>query len=136
MSLSMALFDGLFLVAAITSFVGGTLAHSLTPAPSRRRFNPLLLLLASTIGATVTPWMIFFQQSASADKGMTPRRRTRSLRHRSRRVFAAIFGVGALMRGATAQHNGSGTEGFAGAGFPQALSTSPAAPAASFSRWD
>jgi Mn2+/Fe2+ NRAMP family transporter len=36
-------------------------------------FNTLLLLLASTIGATVTPWMIFFQQSASADKGMTPR---------------------------------------------------------------
>ena len=29
--------------------------------------------MASNIGATVTPWMIFFQQSASADKGMTPR---------------------------------------------------------------
>src|SRR5258708_501848 len=32
-----------------------------------------LLLLASNIGATVTPWMLFFQQSASVDKGMTPR---------------------------------------------------------------
>jgi Mn2+/Fe2+ NRAMP family transporter len=28
--------------------------------------NTLLLLVASTIGATVTPWMVFFQQSASA----------------------------------------------------------------------
>ena len=31
------------------------------------------VLIASTIGATVTPWMVFFQQSASADKGMTRR---------------------------------------------------------------
>ncbi len=56
-----------------------------TPFPGGS-FNTLLLLLASTIGATVTPWMIFFQQSASADKGMTPaRRRPRPLRHRARR---------------------------------------------------
>ena len=33
--------------------------------------NTLLLLVASTIGATVTPWMLFFQQSAIADKGLT-----------------------------------------------------------------
>ncbi len=60
---------------------------ALLHAPSRSgSFNTLLLLLASTIGATVTPWMIFFQQSASADKGMTPeRRRARALRHRPRR---------------------------------------------------
>lgn len=32
-----------------------------------------LLLLVSNIGATVTPWMLFFQQSATADKGLTRR---------------------------------------------------------------
>ncbi len=31
-----------------------------------------ILLLISNIGATVTPWMIFFQQSAVVDKGLTP----------------------------------------------------------------
>ena len=46
------------------------LAHARRLA--RRQPNTLLLLIASTVGATVTPWMIFFQQSASADKGMTP----------------------------------------------------------------
>ena len=31
-----------------------------------------ILLLMSNIGATVTPWMLFFQQSAVVDKGLTP----------------------------------------------------------------
>ena len=30
-----------------------------------------VLILLSNIGATVTPWMLFFQQSAIADKGLT-----------------------------------------------------------------
>jgi Mn2+/Fe2+ NRAMP family transporter len=81
------------------------------------------LLLASTIGATVTPWMIFFQQSASADKGMTPG----DVKHgrydtAAGAVLAAIFGIGALVAGAALlAHDGSGIQGFAGAGFPQAL---------------
>jgi len=32
-----------------------------------------LLLMLSNIGATVTPWMLFFQQSATVDKGLTRR---------------------------------------------------------------
>jgi len=31
-----------------------------------------VVLLLSNIGATVTPWMLFFQQSAVVDKGLTP----------------------------------------------------------------
>ena len=72
--LGMALFNGLFLLAAILvkPHVGAVASSfDFTPFPGGS-FNTLLLLLASTIGATVTPWMIFFQQSASADKGMTP----------------------------------------------------------------
>jgi len=123
--LGMALFNGLFLVAAILVKPDiGAVAGSLdfTPFPGGS-FNTLLLLLASTIGATVTPWMIFFQQSASADKGMTPT----DIRHGRYdtalgAVLAAIFGVGALIAGAAlVTHNGSGIQGFAGAGFPEAL---------------
>jgi Mn2+/Fe2+ NRAMP family transporter len=67
--------------------------------------------------------MIFFQQSASADKGMTPR----DLAHgrydtAAGAVLASIFGIGALIAGAALLgHGGSGIQGFAGAGFPQAL---------------
>ncbi len=124
--LGLALFNGLFLLAAILVKPHlGALASSFdfTPLPGGS-FNTLLLLLASTIGATVTPWMIFFQQSASADKGMTPS----DIRHgrydtAAGATLAAIFGVGALIAGAALlAHNGSGIQGFApGAGFPEAL---------------
>ena len=33
----------------------------------------MLLIVLADIGATVTPWMLFFQQSATADKGLTTR---------------------------------------------------------------
>ncbi len=33
--------------------------------------NEALLIILSNIGATVTPWMLFFQQSATVDKGLT-----------------------------------------------------------------
>jgi Mn2+/Fe2+ NRAMP family transporter len=53
--------DGAALVQAIATWSplqGGVTAAFVT-------------LLMATIGATVTPWMIFFQQSAVVDKGMT-----------------------------------------------------------------
>jgi Mn2+/Fe2+ NRAMP family transporter len=123
--LGMALFNGLFLVAAILVKPDvGTVVGALdfTPFPGGG-FNTLLLLLASTIGATVTPWMIFFQQSASADKGMTPS----DISHGRYDLaigaaLASVFALGALIAGAALlTHNGSGIEGFAGAGFPEAL---------------
>ncbi len=123
--LGMALFNGLFLVAAILvkPHVGAVArSFDFSPVPGGS-FNTLLLLLASTIGATVTPWMIFFQQSASADKGMTPR----DIKHgrydtATGAVLAAIFGIGALIAGAALlTHNGAGIQGFSGAGFPAAL---------------
>jgi Mn2+/Fe2+ NRAMP family transporter len=123
--LGMAVFNGLFLVAAILvkPHVGAIVSSfAFTPFPGGN-FNTLLLLLASTIGATVTPWMIFFQQSASADKGMTPSD-VRYGRYDTAlgAVLAAIFAIGALIAGAALlTHNGSGIQGFAGAGFPEAL---------------
>lgn len=42
------------------------------PLPGGPRLAVLTLIMAD-IGATVTPWMIFFQQSATVDKGITAR---------------------------------------------------------------
>jgi Mn2+/Fe2+ NRAMP family transporter len=123
--LGLAAFNGLFLLAAIlTKPHLGTVAGAFSFTPlTHGSLNTLLLLLASTIGATVTPWMIFFQQSASADKGMTPN----DLRHGRYdtalgAVLAAIFGIGALIAGAALLGSGGGIQGFAGAGYPAALS--------------
>ena len=125
--LGMAIFNGLFLVAAVMvrpnwSHVGHAFLTG-SPFPGGS-FNTLLLLIASTIGATVTPWMIFFQQSASADKGMTKD----DVRHGRfdtvvGAALAAVFGCGALIVGAALfTHGGSNINGLAGAGFPGALS--------------
>jgi Mn2+/Fe2+ NRAMP family transporter len=123
--LGLAIFNGLFLLAAILVRPHlSTLASSLSFARfDHGSLNTLLLLLAATVGATVTPWMIFFQQSASADKGMTPAdighgRYDTALGA----VLAAVFGLGALIAGAALMsHHGPGIQGFAGAGFPRAL---------------
>ena len=126
--LGLAIFNGLFLVAAIMvrphwGAVGHALA-TFSPFPGGS-FNTLLLLVASTIGATVTPWMIFFQQSASADKGLTPRDITHGRMDTiAGGALAAVFGCGALIAGAAlAGHGGASIQGLAGAGFPAALRT-------------
>ncbi|MFC4949299.1 NRAMP family divalent metal transporter [Pseudonocardia sp. GCM10023141] len=124
--LGLAVFNGLFLVAAVgvkpdLGAVGAAFA-TWGPLPGGG-LSTLLLLLTSTIGATVTPWMIFYQQGASADKGMTPR----DIGHGRLDTalgagLAAVFGVGALIAGAAlATHGGATIQGLDGAGFPAAL---------------
>ena len=124
--LGLAAFNALFLVAAILSRPRwGAVGHAfITASPfPHGGLGTLLLLIASTIGATVTPWMIFFQQSASADKGLTPA----DLRHGrydtvAGGVLAALFGCAAMVAGAAlVNHGGTAVQGLAGAGFPAAL---------------
>ncbi len=53
----------------------GSVGHAIAtwmPLPGGLTKDTLLILLAD-IGATVTPWMLFFQQSATVDKGLTRR---------------------------------------------------------------
>jgi Mn2+/Fe2+ NRAMP family transporter len=125
--LGLAMFNGLFLVAAIMVKPHlGSVAHSMvtfSPFPGGS-LNTLLLLFASTVGATVTPWMIFFQQSASADKGLTPRDLKQGrIDTVAGGTLGAIFGCAALIAGAAlATHGGASIEGLSGAGFPGALS--------------
>ena len=138
--LGLAMFNGLFLVSAILSKPQlGHIGHAFatfSPLP-HGSFNELLLLLASTIGATVTPWMVYFQQSASADKGLTPRDlRQGRLDTLLGGVLAAIFGCAALVAGAALLGHGGNRRQRPGRGrLPGgAGATSPAAPSAHSSR--
>ena len=73
-ALSLCLLELLFIPAALA-------AHPATASVIREGFfgsQPLtnhvyLLLIASNIGAVIMPWMIFYQQSATVDKGLRPR---------------------------------------------------------------
>jgi Mn2+/Fe2+ NRAMP family transporter len=76
MILGAAAFNLVFVpVALMTHPRWSQIGHALLtwrPLPGGLTQETILLLLAN-IGATVTPWMLFFQQSAIADKGLTTR---------------------------------------------------------------
>jgi Mn2+/Fe2+ NRAMP family transporter len=72
--MGLAAFNLLFVPAALLAHPdGAALGHALAswgPLPGGFTTAFLTLILAN-VGATVTPWMIFFQQSAVVDKGLT-----------------------------------------------------------------
>lgn len=71
--LALAAFNLLFVPAALMTHPDmGAVLHALgtwSPLPGGITAGFLTLVMAD-VGATVTPWMIFFQQSAVVDKGM------------------------------------------------------------------
>src|SRR5579864_3290747 len=73
-TLAAAAFNLVFVPVALLARPNwGSFAHALTtwtPLPGGLTRDTVLILLAD-IGATVTPWMLFFQQSATVDKGLT-----------------------------------------------------------------
>jgi Mn2+/Fe2+ NRAMP family transporter len=72
-TLAAAAFNLVFIpVALMTHPHWGSVGHAFAtwrPAPQLDKDTVLIIL--SNIGATVTPWMLFFQQSATVDKGLT-----------------------------------------------------------------
>jgi Mn2+/Fe2+ NRAMP family transporter len=74
--LGAAMFNLVFVpVALMTHPDWGAVGRAMAtwrPLPGGLTQETVLLLLAN-IGATVTPWMLFFQQSAITDKGLTTR---------------------------------------------------------------
>ena len=73
-TLAVAVFNLVFIPVALLSnpdwhSVGHAFA-SWKPLPGGLNKDTLIIVLAD-IGATVTPWMLFFQQSATVDKGLT-----------------------------------------------------------------
>jgi Mn2+/Fe2+ NRAMP family transporter len=75
-TLAMAAFNLVFIPVALLSHPDwhsvGHAFISWKPLPGGLNKDTLLIVLAD-IGATVTPWMLFFQQSATVDKGLTRR---------------------------------------------------------------
>ncbi len=72
--MGLAAFNLLFIPAALMAHPNGqALAHAIAHwGPLPGGFNTAFVtLMLANIGATVTPWMIFFQQSAVVDKGLT-----------------------------------------------------------------
>lgn len=91
------------------------------PLPGGSSRDILLILLAD-IGATVTPWMLFFQQSATVDKGLT-----KSDVQAGRfdtilgAVLAAIAALATVLATAPLFAHGMTGENFQAAEFAQAL---------------
>jgi Mn2+/Fe2+ NRAMP family transporter len=124
-TLGLAIFNGLFIPAAILAHPDwSAVGHAMltwTPLPRGNQSEILVLILAD-IGATVTPWMIFFQQSAVVDKGMQPRDinagRFDTLLGA---LLASIFAIAAILATAPLFHHGIDASQFQAAQFAEAL---------------
>jgi Mn2+/Fe2+ NRAMP family transporter len=72
--LALASFNLVFVVVAFLAPVPwGQVGHAMwswTPLPGGWNSNTIIMILAD-IGATITPWMLFFQQGAVTDKGLS-----------------------------------------------------------------
>ena len=124
-TLGLAIFNGLFIPAALLAHPNWhAVGHAFltwTPLPQGNR-SEIVLLLLSVVGATVTPWMLFFQQSAVVDKGMQPRDITAGqLDTLLGTVLAAVFAVATVLATAPLFHHGINAADFQGAEFAQAL---------------
>lgn len=124
-TLGLAIFNGLFIPAALLAHPDWpAIGHALltwTPLPLGDR-PQIALLVLSTIGATVTPWMLFFQQSAVVDKGMQPRDIPAGrLDTLLGTVLAAAFGIAAILATVPLFHHGIDATDFQYAQFAQAL---------------
>jgi Mn2+/Fe2+ NRAMP family transporter len=127
LALGLAVFNGLFVPAALLAHPHwGAVGHALltwAPLPREGLGTPdVMLLLMSNIGATVTPWMLFFQQSAVVDKGLQDRD------IRAGRVdtllgmgLAAVFGIAAIVATAPLAAHGINAGDFQAAQFAEAL---------------
>lgn len=124
-TLGLAIFNGLFIPAALLAHPAWSqVGHALltwTPLPQGNRYEILLLILAD-IGATVTPWMLFFQQSAVVDKGLQPRDiNLGRLDTLLGTLLASLFGIAAILASAPLFRHGIKAADFEAAQFAQAL---------------
>lgn len=135
MAASLAGFNLIFVAVAVCARPApDQLARALVtwaPLPNAG-LSAFLLMLVSNIGATVTPWMLFFQQSASVDKGMTSADIGRGRINTALGAgLAALAGVAALVAAAPLfAHHVDMSRYDGGAGFAQALRPFIGAPGA------
>src|SRR5579863_1560031 len=124
-TLGLAIFNGLFVpVALLTHPDWRAVGHAFLtwqPFPGGSRYDILVLILATT-GATVTPWMLFFQQSAVVDKGMQPRDINAGRFDTILGVaLASVFAIAAVLATVPLSRHGINAADFQAAQFAQAL---------------
>lgn len=110
-ALALAAFNLVFVAAAILAHPGvaAVTGSFATASPFGAPTGELATLAAATIGATVTPWMIFFQQSAVVDKGLERADVSHGrLDLAVGAVVAAVCGCGAYVAAATARGRAAG----------------------------
>jgi Mn2+/Fe2+ NRAMP family transporter len=92
-----------------------------TPFP-RGSHTEILVLILADIGATVTPWMLFFQQSAVVDKGMQPRDIAAGrLDTFLGAILASVCAMAAVLATTPLFHHGISAGDFQAAQFAEAL---------------
>ena len=124
-TLGLAVFNVLFVPAALLAHPPWHEIHrallTWMPLPQGKTSDILLLIMAD-IGATVTPWMLFFQQSAVVDKGMQPRDiQAGRLDTLLGSLLASTFGLAAIIAAAPLFGRGINASDFQAAQFAQAL---------------
>jgi len=124
-TMGLAAFNGLFIPAAILArpdwHAVGRAMVTWMPLPSGDRYEIVLLILA-VLGATVTPWMLFFQQSAVVDKGMQPRDiRAGRVDTALGVLLASIFAIAAILATGPLFKHGIDAGSFEAAQFAEAL---------------
>ena len=124
-ALGLAIFNGVFVPTAILAHPNwGSVALTFVkwgPLPGGLN-NSVIFLLIADIGATVTPWMLFFHQSAVTDKGLTKH----DLRHGRfdtalGAALAATFAIAAVITTSVLFTKGVNTSSFGDADFAQHL---------------
>ncbi|MDA8193732.1 MAG: divalent metal cation transporter [Thermaerobacter sp.] len=123
--LALASFNLVFFVVALMAPIPWSgVGHALwswAPWPGHWSANILIMILAD-IGATITPWMLFFQQGAITDKGLAQRdilwgRIDTTLGA----ILAAIAAIGCIAVTALLYHHPMNARQFGAAQFAQAL---------------
>ncbi|MFI5340134.1 MAG: NRAMP family divalent metal transporter [Candidatus Methylomirabilales bacterium] len=126
-ALGLAAFNGLFVPAALLAHPQwGAVGHALltwSPVPAEGLVTPnTILLIMSNIGAGVTPWMLFFQQSAVVDKGLQGGDiRAGRVDTLIGTLAAAVFGMAAIVATAPLAAHGINASDFEAAQFAEAL---------------
>jgi len=124
-TMALAIFNGVFVPAALLAHpdwhAAGVALLTWKPLPHGGAYDILVLILAD-IGATVTPWMLFFQQSAVVDKGMQPRDIGAGRFDTAvGALLASAFAIAAILATTPLFHHGISAANFQGAQFAQAL---------------
>ncbi len=125
-ALAAALANLVFIPVALASHPAwGAVGHALltwTPMPQGGFNSANLTLLLADIGATITPWMLFFQQGAVTDKGLTPKDlRQGRLDTALGAGLAAAVGVAAILATSVLFTHGMNASQYGAAQFAQAL---------------